>query len=695
MPFLYVKKNNEYVGKYKYGYTNNPQKRLHDSHDALSYKSEYVTLYEISIHPSINQNWKFDYIFSKLSQNAKDITNIEQRLNCKLYHLRTFSDYVIKNGGGIEFMIQDGLEYFNNVVMHEFKYFGLTIVKNYTNVEIEIINSTPPPTDNYDTQYNPYTDNNVLDLIAQELLEYELSLIDKTTCKITLRDYQTVIVNELFTELRDNKRASVDLATGAGKTTIAFTAFSRLNPKNIVVVTPRRILCKQNIEEKYMQMLKRDYNIIIDANNEQFAENNLVSICIQSLSKFLDKLEKLDDVLIWFDEAHWAINSKLAEANGECSRLLNFKNISYLCFTSATWDITNMPNHIYGKRIFVISPAELIRQGWLCDLSLRTYETANNDVNNARYIISQFEKLNKTNGAVFHNTKANAKCLFKNHYDAYTSGITNIKPFINVDDLREMDDINLTYCCTSIDEYKATPNSIVYAVQKISMGFDFPKLDYIVFADPRCSPQDIIQVVGRGTRADSKGVGGRNKDKHLDIMLFTKYVNDESPYSNIVDTLRALVNEYEIAYDRIIINGNDGFTTKNGKNYSGNEILESLVYNLYSYKLPAFITILKRAGVKDINDYHTLRLEKEHLNLPYDPYIKHGDKQFCFEMVHEAGLYYTRNECDTRVRELLVEYPEFKNGKYRKRIVDQMKKLHNLDNKIPPYDPKKYYGYDC
>ena len=68
-------------------------------------------------------------------------------------------------------------------------------------------------------------------------------------------------------------------------------------------------------------------------------------------------------------------------------------------------------------------------------------------------------------------------------------------------DLLDTDDINTTNTedIKAYEGYNTGP-AILFTCKKISMGYDHPPIDFIGFADPKCSRADISQCVGRGLR---------------------------------------------------------------------------------------------------------------------------------------------------------------------------------------------------
>ena len=88
-------------------------------------------------------------------------------------------------------------------------------------------------------------------------------------------------------------------------------------------------------------------------------------------------------------------------------------------------------------------------------------------------------------------------------------------------------------------------------VQKYTMGYDFNKINFILFADHKYSHKDIIQCIGRGTRPDGLGSNGKNLNKILKIYLPISWSGDLSQieleektnFKEIKEVLKYLIQE--------------------------------------------------------------------------------------------------------------------------------------------------------
>lgn len=336
------------------------------------------------------------------------------------------------------------------------------------------------------------------------------------------RQYQIDIIEKGLEILSTHFKFYLELATGGGKSYIVFNILKHYTPDTIVIFTPRKNINQQNISEKYLSILGDDYNVYDNNSGKCFNKfykpgKNIIVACIQSYEKIYEYLTTYDmgDVFLWFDEAHWKVENWTNIKNDRDTIIQYFlKSISikYRMFTSAS------PNHelikrnesIFGQLCSPIKVKKLIKDKWLCPILPHIFETNSKNANVIQYCLQHFTKYQKSWGFSFHNNCINAGALFKIHNELYKNRSTNIKPFIDVSNSKELDlsEISLNYDYTDINLFEKTQNSMAYVVQKYSMGYDFDKIDYITFCDPKSSYKDIIQSIGRGTRPDKLGQNG-------------------------------------------------------------------------------------------------------------------------------------------------------------------------------------------
>lgn len=379
------------------------------------------------------------------------------------------------------------------------------------------------------------------------------------------RDYQRTIINFSQKELSSQKKIYIELPTGGGKSYIVYNLFEYLQSKFIIIVSPRKIVNSQNVSEKYLQILKEKYvifNYSIDSDFDNFmrlSENKILICCTQSIHKIYEKFQSnfISEITIWFDEAHWGIEDWIYTLKDDIKRDLWLLNIKYCIFTSASPNKTKILENeeIFGKLYSPVKINELIKMNWLSGIKTYVYSENKENADDMKYILNDFDEKKRKYGFSFHNKQQNAFNLFYKHYIQYKNKETYIKPFLLVSDNFTINgDVILEYNYRDIKIYENTINSIGYVVAKYSMGYDFNKLDYICFSDPKLSSQDIKQCIGRGIRSDELGQNGLNKEKIL-IVSLPVYIEDNNEddkrYTKIIEVLRYLLYDFEIPFEQI------------------------------------------------------------------------------------------------------------------------------------------------
>jgi hypothetical protein len=120
-------------GKFKGGFTTDPPKRLYDGHPYHSALSKYKNLYKIiEIDPDklkklpfINQPDRI--IFANgLEKRTKEL---KRNYSCKLVNLELIKPYLISDGGGTEFIKNEGIDIFDKIITEDFPKLGYNIQK--------------------------------------------------------------------------------------------------------------------------------------------------------------------------------------------------------------------------------------------------------------------------------------------------------------------------------------------------------------------------------------------------------------------------------------------------------------------------------------------------------------------------------------------------------------------------------------
>ena len=525
------------------------------------------------------------------------------------------------------------------------------------------------------------------------------------------RAYQTVIINNAIEQLALYGKTYIELATGAGKTYLFYRIVEKLSPNVIVAFSSRVNINEQNVNKKYLSLLSREYAVFDCSKMDDYDtfsrenEYHIIVACIQSCDKVYNMLRggDLDNVCIWFDEAHYGVEKWVDDTSEAKQFLLKDERISNRIFTSASPDTKYVESHpdVFGKLYKPIKVSRLIELGWLCGITPYIFGTDTNSGNINDYNLKHFRDYDASFGFSFHNSRDNAFALFQHHYESYKSGATRIKPFFLVgDDYKhdEMTNIALDYDYRSVSIFKQQPNSIAYICDMYKMGFDFDELDYLIFSDPKFSWQEIIQCIGRGTRSDKKGEGGINLFKKLKLLLPVFVDDNETKYDNIVNVLQYLVYDADIMPNSIEMDFGSGTGTKTMRiendNYDGAEDPKAVILDLVTrkqlkWKHDEFVSKLQKHDIHTREDYNTFCDEYSHLSLPEHP----GRIEligFTWEQTYQTSPYYSEEECREKIVAIIHSNDDLE--------LDEMdnpgEHLHEQDSKIPPIDYKGFYGSD-
>jgi superfamily II DNA or RNA helicase len=681
--FLYIQTNNDwnYENKFKYGITENPKERINT--DQHSYKTLYKSIYEYTITEQYKLNFKqVDKIISIIGRNKNYIEKLKNKYEYDFMYLNEINKYLVNNDGGTEFIYKDGLSILEKILLIEFKILG---------IEIKKINIDDLQKINDNINYN---DNN----------DFKFEFIDNN--KFKLRDYQILIINKSIEIIKQNEKLYLELATGAGKTVIAYSIFNIINPKTIIILTPRINICEQNINDKYKQILiNKDCNILC--------------FCIQSFKKVykIIKNKNLTNIFIWFDEAHWALdrwieNNNLDNEDKKIKDFFLFNNeyIKYRLFTSASPDknFIDRNRHIYGELYTPIKVSELIKKKWLCYMQVHIYKEHYDDLNNIsliNFIFYKFYKLKKNLGMNFNKNCETALKRFMIHYNLYNENKTIIKPFLLLNDeyinkLLINNDIYINKDLTDINIFNDSTNAIGYVVTKYSMGYDNKNIDLLIFNDPKLSSKDIIQSIGRGTRSDQKAEGGKNQSKINDIILpiAINETDNASSYDKIKEIIKYLLIDLELEPDDIFNFINKSKSYNSDINYKeDNDIeiktIESIIYNIYTNNYNWTIQKINRQllnnNIHNYKDYQKYRNNNLYLNLPEELFKIFPKFDFYNTFKLNEYPYYNKEECIKAIekyqRDLIYEDNINDNS-------DKIIFLNNKDNKIPNECLWYFYG---
>lgn len=675
----------------KYGIFNTNYSRLLDGQTYCSKQIECLKLFIIDKNDNYKLEFRdYDKIYSQKIRYNK-INELEELYDTELPIMRKLYRGLIKEKyGGSELLELEYINIFIESIYNELPKLGLNIIREYTDEEInEIMNTIRK--NNYDIESN-----------------------------YNIRDYQQNIINYIYRKLLNESKIYLELATGAGKTFISFQILKQIQPKIIVIFSPRTLINIQNTGDSYLNFFDIKYDIINFPKDNIIPRNKniIMTCCYQSKERLYQIIKDYDNIFIWFDESHWGIEDTWLDSESEDIEFwLNSSNIKYRLFTSASPNRNIVLNNknIFGELYRPIEIKQLIRDKWLCPIYPYIFNTPENDqVNLCNYIINNFIKLGKNYGISFHSRTDNAFILFNKHLELYINNKINIRPFLiigngntnvneKINKIKENNSMN--YDFTDLNIFMNTKNSIVYSVKKLDMGWDFSKLDYICFSDPKLSFKDIIQSIGRGTRPDKLGSDGKNRDKKLCILLPVFIRDNElNDYTQIVNVLKYLI--YDVGLDIIgtIINKNNREQNNNNiqVKYEGDDEKTAVLLDLLGFKitLKELYNIMIQNKIYNDEDYYTFRNNNDHLKLKQSVYDYEGFKWKLVVDINGSKYYKTYEECVSAYNILINEIHEkYKNNtdKIDEILIDIEENGNNEINKydkmFPPYNKIKEYYY--
>ena len=280
---------------------------------------------------------------------------------------------------------------------------------------------------------------NKLKKLIMKFIHYKLLEIKKNNLLEIKRDkLQNEYVIDILLNLHNYNKVLVKAQTGFGKTIIMYKTINKLQPKNILILTPRLNLNKQFIETKYTKHLnikydyhQYSYNINFDTKHKEDiikkiinSENNNIILCCyqsrESLIKYITKYKLILDLVI-YDEAHfissWIEKIKDEENKEEIFLMTNNKYIKNRIFTTATpIDEIILNNQLFGKLVEKVKIYELVNDEILCSI-----ETIIKKLDNKKHEYSDLSKLiiksmidfDKKKGIVYVNNCANAENLYR------------------------------------------------------------------------------------------------------------------------------------------------------------------------------------------------------------------------------------------------------------------------------------------
>jgi superfamily II DNA or RNA helicase len=494
----------------------------------------------------------------------------------------------------------------------------------------------------------------------------------------------------------------------------------------------------------------------------------IISATYQSINRVKHRLSlaNIHPTLVFADEAHlisnWITDPK--NINNQSKQwLFSLPKIVFLTATPTESQKANPDK--WGIHIREVTIAELIQRGVLSEIvSLIPNIRYDNDGKMSKKHLCQvmFKSIltyQRKKSIVFCNTQERCIKLFREFETINKTAPRTITPFIyigkslssspiesteaNEDDLEtetdtvsndfdndnvnDNDNDNDSDCesITAFENYNAGP-AILFVCRKISMGYDYPPIDFVGFADPKCSKADLSQCIGRGLRVchgkdkcyifipitpDDYEYDTVRKGQYKTIFEYIHYLKTDVGYE-IEDTLprRNPEQQEQVNIDGQILMDAQQQTNHSPQNsvnederveYINPDQLALVLENESVYRegylgYQTFIKTLKRLNISTPQAYNSYI--EGHPLLPWPKTamdIYHKWSGFCWQLIvdPEHQLYYpTRDICIAQSKSVELAFNEklrsnpvdtqlkelAKDRKYKK-----IKFLNQLDPRIP------------
>lgn len=388
-------------------------------------------------------------------------------------------------------------------------------------------------------------------------------------------EHQTFAIEKAVEFFKTGDRGKIIHPCGSGKTYTSIEIVKRLNPDNILVIVPSRLLLRQQIDNFKVNF--KDYDLFVfgamksylnskevkllgDTVREQkrnfskikSSKKSIVFVTLTSFSTMEDVFpENFFDFAI-FDEAHRVAGEKYKKF----LKVINFKSYKKALFVTATEknyyndEAIGMNNPVFGDLISKVYMKEMIDANVICDYNIINIAFTSKEVENLfkenneffvdakirlpikkRILISvlslikAIKEYNLKKIITYHSTVVesilfiNLFKVFAKKYEIEHEGYT-----IN----SKMGKYNLE---SNLNNFINSEKSVISSVNSFQEGIDIPDVDAILYAYPKKSRIDIPQTVGRCVR--------KSTGKKLGCII-VPYTEEEKDFKQLNLILAAL-----------------------------------------------------------------------------------------------------------------------------------------------------------
>lgn len=409
--------------------------------------------------------------------------------------------------------------------------------------------------------------------------------------------YQRKCIISALVHYLEEKRGTIEMACGTGKTLTSYWIESKLLNKKSIVFVPSLQLLSQFYSDwvKQAHAEKKKVNFLLvgsdaDVDEETKYKSNgiilytnptdirkhvekvkekLVIICTyQSSDKLIEASKDIIYDFAIFDEAH-----KTVGQTNKFSLALFNKNIAvkHRLFMTATPkifvggvesdDIISMDDeNIYGKQFFTYNTGSAIKNKLLCDYQIVsiycTDKMIEKEIKNKKLVKYKDEFIDKEADYL-----ATILIILKKFHDGtchhmitYHNTVERSKKFAKflkiINDLLYDQPIHIDHMSGTssmnkrnriIRNFMNQEKSILCTSRVLNEGVNIPIIDSICFVDKRESTIDIIQCIGRCLRLHDK-----KQIAHIIVPIFIENINednfDKNAFGSIIRILKSMKN---------------------------------------------------------------------------------------------------------------------------------------------------------
>lgn len=558
-----------------------------------------------------------------------------------------------------------------------------------------------------------------------------------------IREYQHIIINKSVEYFNNNNKGILVLPCGIGKTLISLWITQYLNCNSILIGVPNLLLLDQWYDKCKYLFTNYEYLFIkgnIKINTiKKLLENSKKCIIIStydSIFKVKKAISKLKMNYIFdmkiYDEVHHLTTLKYSKdmETKTYTEILNIESNKLISLTATLKHIENINkintiicnndiNH-FGKIIEKKSLLWAIQNKIICDYEIQSIIM---DEENIEEYLERFNITDDKDKSLFLSSLSALKSIYHNNSKnllIYVNTQINCNKIVEyIKKLINDNYINIPglYFSTYhselknnikeeiINNFKKCSFGILTCVYCLGEGWDFPKLDGVVFAENMTSNIRIVQSALRASRKDIN-----NPDKITKIILpilnIDEYFNDKIDDNNDIKKVREIIYQIGIEDETIIqkikvykihcskLSPNKSSKRDNKNLYNNFEYFDTDLTNklkLKTIKRNSFGLTYDKAKViikskRIFNKENYIKLCDIDIRMPKEPeiFFKTQFKNWIDYLNIQYDDYYDFNECKKKINEYLILYPKIKEG-FNFNYSYISKKLCNIDEKFPPY----------